>query len=293
MKTIKESRTISFIVLAVIYIAAGIIGFFIYKALTFSFWFNLLLADVAATVFVFIFSCIFGNASVYDPYWSVQPPVIITLFAIGQEMSFARVLLLIAIWYWGIRLTANWAYTFKGLKYQDWRYTHYQDTTGRLYPFINFVGIHLVPTLVVYGCILPAVFAMKIEVKGNLGSIVFFLVSIGAATLQLIADIQMHKFRLNRNGTFNRNGLWKNSRHPNYLGEISMWWGIALAVFCVLPHYWFLMAGAVANTMLFLLVSIPLADGKQSAKEGFDAYKAETRKLLPIPVNKGIYHEYN
>ncbi|MBR5930845.1 MAG: DUF1295 domain-containing protein [Lachnospiraceae bacterium] len=280
---ITESRSASYVILALIYIAAGVIGYLIYHFLPFSLWLNLLLADVAATVFVFLFSCIFHNASVYDPYWSVQPPVILTLFAIGQNITFAKMLLLVAVWCWAIRLTGNWAYTFHGLKEQDWRYTRYQNSMRRLYPLINFTGIHLVPTLIVYGCILPAVYAMISDVTGNIGSVLFFLCSLGAVLLELISDSQMHNFRKEQTGTFNRTGLWKYSRHPNYLGEICMWWSIGLAVFCVLPSYWYLLAGALANTILFLLVSIPLADGKQSAKEGFEDYKKETNMLVPVP----------
>ena len=71
----------------------------------------------------------------------------------------------------------------------------------------------------------------------------------------------MQKFRQNGTGGFIRNGLWKYSRHPNYLGEILMWWGVGLAAVCAMPAKWYLLAGAVANTLLFLCISIPLADG--------------------------------
>ena len=156
------------------------------------------------------------------------------------------------------------------------------EKTGKFYPVINFVGIHMVPTLVVYGCILPAVYALREGLEVNAVSVVFLCISLCAAIMQGIADIQMHKFRKNRTGTFNRNGLWKYSRHPNYLGEITMWWGVALAVICVYPAAWYLCAGAVANTVLFLAVSIPMADNRQARKEGFAEYKAQTRMLLPI-----------
>ena len=157
-----------------------------------------------------------------------------------------------------------------------------KEKTGAFYPVINFVGIHLVPTLVVYGCVLPAVFVIVEGVAINAASVCFLCLSLGAAAMQGIADIQMHKFRKNRSGSFIRVGLWKYSRHPNYLGEILMWWGIALAVLCAAPSAWYLMAGAVANTVLFLAVSIPMADARQSRKEGFDEYKRQTRMLLPI-----------
>jgi steroid 5-alpha reductase family enzyme len=110
----------------------------------------------------------------------------------------------------------------------------------------------------------------------------FLTLSIGAAAMQGIADIQMHKFRKNPKGTFVRNGLWKYSRHPNYLGEILMWWGVGLSVVSAVPDEWYLLLGAVANTVLFLAVSIPMADRRQSRKDGFAEYKKETRMLLPI-----------
>ena len=156
------------------------------------------------------------------------------------------------------------------------------EQTGKFYPVVNFLGIHLFPTLVVYACILPAVMAMQYDASANIGSIIFFLLSVGAATLQMVADRQMHEFRRKKTGGFMRTGLWKYSRHPNYLGEILMWWGVALSVVCVLPQLWFLCAGALINTLMFLIVSIPMADRRQSEKPGFDDYKKETRMLFPI-----------
>ena len=282
MKKLKQNRTASFIVVTLVYIIAAVVGVAVYKTLDLPWWQSLLIADIAATVVTFIFSVMFGNASVYDPYWSVQPPVILAAFAAGEDLTLLGVLLLIVVSYWAIRLTANWAYTFGGLNHQDWRYTMLEEKTGAFYPIINFVGIHMVPTLVVYGCILPAVWAVINGVTANFGSVIFLCASLGAATMQGIADYEMHIFRRNRNGAFIRNGLWKYSRHPNYLGEILMWWGVAFAVICAAPNAWYLVAGAMANTVLFFAVSIPMADSRQSRKEGFAAYKQQTRMLLPI-----------
>ena len=282
MKALKQNRGVSFIIVALVYILAAAVGIAVYKALPFDWWLSLLIADAAATVLTFAFSVIFRNASVYDPYWSVQPIVIIAAFAIGKELTVIRALLLAAIIFWGVRLTANWAYTFADLTHQDWRYTMLKEQTGAFYPFVNFTGIHMVPTLIVYGCTLPAVYAFLNEGRWNAGSIVFFCLSVGAALMQGTADIQMHRFRKHRTGPFIRNGLWKYSRHPNYLGEILMWWGIALSVISVYPGVWYLASGALANTVLFLTVSIPMADKRQSRKDGFEEYKKETWMLLPI-----------
>ncbi len=286
-----SERGAGLILIALVYLIAAGTGICIYLALPYAFWLSLLLADIAATGIVFIFSLLFHNASVYDPYWSVQPVVIVTAAAVLRDATPVALLLLVTIWIWGIRLTANWIHTFRGLKHQDWRYTLLQETSGRFYPLVNFFGIHLVPTLVVYGCVLPAVFVFHDASPWNAVSLMFCLLSAGAVTLQGMADWQMHRFRRRGTGGLIREGLWKYARHPNYLGEILMWWGIALAAMTAVPGCWYLCAGALANTMLFLFISIPMAEKRQSVKPGYAAYRQQTRMLLPIPKRVRVPQE--
>lgn len=283
------SRKQSFIIIGIIYLlaaAAGVATYIFTRPLG-AFWIRLLFSDVAATVVTFIFSLIFKNASVYDPYWSVQPIVILIGFSIGQRLTPIKLFLLLAVLLWGIRLTANWGYTFKSMAYEDWRYRMLREKTGKAYQIVNLVGIHMVPTLVVYLCTLPAAAVMLGSAKGNLLGFVGIAISVGATVLQGVSDVQMHKFKRSGKGGFIRSGLWKHSRHPNYLGEILMWWGVGICAVSVLGvSFAYLFAGAIANTLLFFLVSIPMADGKQSKKAGYAEYRAETRSLLPIPKSK-------
>ena len=60
-----------------------------------------------------------------------------------------------------------------------------------------------------------------------------------------------------------------------------MWWGIALFSF-VLTGKIILLLGAAINHIMFIFISVPLADGRQSKKDGFKEYKQSTRMLLPI-----------
>ena len=296
-----KNRAASLFIILLIYILAAVCGFFIFTffASKFSLVLSLLLADIGATVVVFIFSLIFNNASVYDPYWSVQPPVILCFVLVNYilvaelgtallglydevdiSLSPVAMYLFITVLFWSIRLTANWAYNFKSFEYQDWRYVMLKEKTGRFYPVINFLGIHLFPTCVVYLCVLPAVTAYCEDADFGAASAVFITLSLFAAIFQGIADIQMHKFRKSGSGGFIRTGLWKHSRHPNYACEILMWWGIGLAGVSALGwNYWYLLAGAFINTLMFLFVSIPMADKRQSRKPGFEEYKKETRML--------------
>ena len=282
-----KNRSASLAVIIFVYFLAAFCGLFTYNYLTdiysFSYQLSLFLADVIATVLVFIFSLIFRNASVYDPYWSVQPPVILglALAKVDADNPLLGCLLFAAVLFWALRLTANWIYNFESFEYQDWRYVMLKEKTGKFYPFVNLMGIHMFPTCVVYLCVLPAVTAIAEKAAFHPLCLLFVILSLLSAVFQGLADVQMHRFRASGEGGFIRTGLWKYGRHPNYACEILMWWGIGLAGVCALGwQHWYLLAGAALNTLMFLFISIPMADKRQSRKPGFEEYKKATRMLF-------------
>jgi steroid 5-alpha reductase family enzyme len=282
---LKENKTFSLLIIIAVYVVATAIGFICFNLFeTISNLFlQILVADAIATAVVFIFSLILNNSSVYDPYWSVQPIVICYAFAFGKkELSIAVVLLLVLVSAWGIRLTLNWVYTFKNLNHQDWRYDMLKEKTGVFYPLVNFLGIHLFPTVVVWAFTMPVVYAIIRNLPFNMSGLPFLCVSALAIFLQSISDAQMHRYRKNRLTTFINTGLWSYSRHPNYLGEILMWWGVALFIITLEAGLWHFAIGALVNHLMFIFVSIPMAEGKQSKKDGYAEYKRQTRALLPI-----------
>src|SRR5262245_54515536 len=99
-------------------------------------------ADCAATLLVFAASVAFANASLYDPYWSVAPPMI-GLYWLGTPAVPARQWLVLALVFaWAIRLTANWARGWPGMHHQDWRYDMLRETSRAPYWLVNLTGIH-------------------------------------------------------------------------------------------------------------------------------------------------------
>ncbi|NCA97596.1 MAG: DUF1295 domain-containing protein, partial [Bacteroidia bacterium] len=124
----KNSKIIGLLLLLVVYLLAVVVGLLGYHLLLN--WITnklivILISDVIATIFVWGAGLILKTASVYDPYWSVQPFIILLLW-IGANRSwgdFGAMTLLLLVGIWSVRLTANFIYTFSDLSYQDWRYT--------------------------------------------------------------------------------------------------------------------------------------------------------------------------
>lgn len=241
----------------------------------------LLVADVAMTVLIWGFGLAYENVSIYDPYWSVIPPAMFTAWAFYKHcFTLPVLLLLVAVWWWGIRLTGNWAWTFKGIGHEDWRYTRYRE---KLSPFLfqmtNFFGLNLMPTLLVFACMLPG-FGLFDTADANALTWAGFAVCIASATIQLVADTQIHRFRAALPGAVCDVGLWKQGRHPNYFGEIMMWWGVWLMYASLRGIDW-LMLAPFAMTDLFLFISIPMMERRQLAhKPEYAAYRKRTRLFV-------------
>ena len=242
----------------------------------------LLVADVVMTVLIWGFGLAYENVSIYDPYWSVIPPAMFTAWALYKHCFMLPVLLLlVAVWWWGIRLTGNWVWTFKGIGHEDWRYTRYRETQSPfLFQVTNFFGLNMVPTLVVFACMLPGFGLFEAAGPANALTWAGFAICLASATLQLVADTQIHRFRAAHPGAVCDVGLWKRGRHPNYFGEVMMWWGVWLMYASLRGIDW-LMLAPFAMTDLFLFISIPMMERRQLArKPAYAAYRKRTRLFI-------------
>lgn len=271
------------VIITIIYILATIIGVITYNSIDCNNkLLSLFIADVVATLVVWLFGVIFNNSSIYDPYWSVAPPLLLTFFAIEASSFGTPVrLTLLIVWLWAIRLTGNWAYTFPNLSKQDWRYDKYKGDFPKLWHLVNLFGINLMPTLIVFLAMIPTIELIDLNpISYNIFTILGILISLVAVALELVSDRQAHSFRKENRGKVCNIGLWKSSRHPNYLGEILFWWGLFIIYISVAPGEWLTAIGAVANTLLFIFVSIPLMEKRQLAtKPAYAEYRRNTRML--------------
>ena len=245
------------------------------------------LADLAATIVIFIFSVITNNSSMYDPYWSVAP-VVIALFWLLQPGSdgFANprhVLIFALLCLWAIRLTTNWAVQWRGLGHEDWRYRDIRKQTGFFYWPVSFLGIHLMPTLLVFLgslALWPTLSDRRTGLTWLDG--VAALVTLTAVIIEGTADLQMRRFR-SRPGSAQQvipPGLWSVSRHPNYFGEVLFWWGLYLFVPLAYPTFWWVIVGPLAILLLFLSTSIPLMERHLLA--GHPTYAEYQKRVSPF-----------
>jgi steroid 5-alpha reductase family enzyme len=249
--------------------------------------------DLAATILVFLFSMLMNNSSTYDPYWSVKPLVIAVAYLFIFEtdsLNTRQWLVLLGTTLYALRLTSNFYRDWPGFKHEDWRYVNFRKSSGKAYWLVSFLAIHLFPTIMVYLGSL-AFFPILSDAGRELNAwdIVAVIILFGSVIYAFIADEQLRAFRKNpdNKGKTISTGLWGLSRHPNYLGEISTWWGLAAFAIAAACDNWWTLLGPVTITIMFLFASIPLIEKRNLEKrQGYSIYKASTPMLLPLKFRK-------
>lgn len=229
-------------------------------------WLDSLIADVLATLVVFGFSRAYRNSSFYDAYWSVIPPLLLLYWwseAVPYIDALRCWLVTIVVMLWAVRLTANWIRGFPGLHHEDWRYPMFRERAGRWEFPVDLVAIHLIPTVQVFVGMLPVYVAVTQPATGLTWlAWLATVIGVAAVVLEFVADQQMHEFAKARQpGQAMDRGLWSWSRHPNYFGEFSFWFALALFGVAASPaDAWWLFIGAAVILALFLGASIPMME---------------------------------
>jgi steroid 5-alpha reductase family enzyme len=244
------------------------------------------LADLLGTAIIFGFSLATKNSSMYDPYWSVAPLMIGAWWWMEAGFSASGGLVMAALLVWGGRLTWNFLRGWPGLHHEDWRYVDLRMKSGRAYWLVSLTGIHLFPTLLVFGGMLPAYVALSGPPTQLWLAVLGLLVCLSAAVIQGIADNQLRSFRASAppSGSILEAGLWRYSRHPNYFGEVLFWWGIALLGLATDPTAIWALIGPVGITGLFVFISVPMTDNKTlQSRPHYAAHMLKVSGLIPLP----------
>jgi steroid 5-alpha reductase family enzyme len=170
---------------------------------------------------------------------------------------------------------------------EDWRYAAWRAAWGRWWPVRSLVQVFalqgalaLLASAPVF--VLVAAPPRPIDGWAVIGTIVW---AVGFA-IEATADWQLGRFLADRragreSARFCDRGLWSRTRHPNYLGEAILWWGIAIVALSA-PDGWIGCFGALLITVLVRYVSgVPILEQSWRTRPGFAEWAAQTPVFLP------------
>ena len=183
---------------------------------------------------------------------------------------------------WGLRLAWH-IFLRNRRKKEDYRYKKWEGAGWPAY-VRSFVQVFVLQGVLMLLVVSPVIYVNLLTDSGwrllDWVGVMVWLVGFG---FEVVADWQLKKFLADKGnrGKIMREGLWGYSRHPNYFGEVVMWWGLFVVALSV-PGGLVTVVGPMMITYLILFVSgIPLLEKKYEGRKDFEEYKKVTSVFIP------------
>lgn len=243
----------------------------------------------AGVSFVYVFlvwieSLVRKDAKVSDTTWGLGFVIVaVCSLYLGSNFLPKQILVTTLIFLWGLRHSFH-VYLRSRWRGEDWRYDKLRKDLGDDFNMKSFVRIFMLRGLFMIVISTPVIF-----INSSPEGLVSGLCLIGAAIwtvgffLEAVADHQLIIFKLNpvNKNKIMKSGLWRFSRHPNYFGEVMMWWGIFIIALSDLKGL-FTIVGPLAVMFLVLRMSgISLLEEKYRDNKEFQEYKKATSTFFP------------
>ncbi|MDD4785223.1 MAG: DUF1295 domain-containing protein [Candidatus Shapirobacteria bacterium] len=195
--------------------------------------------------------------------------ILVTIYNLLFNPSFKLLISLILVSIWGLRLAIH-IYNRNKNKKEDYRYKQWKNNA--------YLKVFITQGFFMWLICWPIIFSQQ---NLNWLNILGIFIWIVGFYFEATADKQLKEFINNPNnkGKIMQSGLWANSRHPNYFGEVTMWWGIWLIN--LNPNWWTII-GPLTITFLILKVSgVPLLEKKYEGNPEFEKYKKKVSVFIP------------
>ena len=236
---------------------------------------------------LFLISIVIKRNDIADVAWGTGILLVaVVSFYSASEPDLLLTTLLILAALWGVRLTVR--ILLRNLKKEeDYRYKKWRDEWGSWFYPRSFLQVYLLQGALMILVGYSFVHASIYSTGGSLNAWYFVGILIWAIGyfFEVVGDYQLDQFISNpdNRGKIMDKGLWRYSRHPNYFGEVTMWWGIWLTV-ATLPLGYLALISPLTITFLILKVSgIPMLEAKFAGRPEFEEYKKRTSVFFPLP----------
>ncbi len=233
---------------------------------------------------LFVVGTLLKNNSIVDIGWGIGFVILAwILFFLRLPVQLVRTSITLLVSLWGIRLFYHILKRNHG-KPEDFRYVAFRKAWGKWVIPRAFLQVYMLQGALMFLIALPFIL---LEGAAKPVNVVLYVIGLAVfATgflFESIGDAQLKAFLRDpeNRGKIMSTGLWRYTRHPNYFGEATLWWGIFLIALSggVTP---FAVVGPVIITLLLLFVSgVPLLEKSMKDKPGYAEYAAKTSIFVP------------
>ena len=234
----------------------------------------------------FVLSLVKKRNDVADVAWGLGFVLLAwTSFFVGGAENIRGLLVGFLVSIWGIRLARHIHVRNKG-RAEDYRYAEWRKVWSKWFYLRSYLQVYLLQGILLFLIVLPVLLINK-SMSTSLSYVDFIGVAIWlfGFIFESVGDAQLSRFIKDptNKGKLMQSGLWRYTRHPNYFGEVLMWWGLWIIALSV-PNGIYGIIGPLTITFLILKVSgIPMLEKKMAENPEFAEYKKRTSIFFPLP----------
>jgi len=235
---------------------------------------------------IWLVSVALRNASIVDVFWGLGFVLLAAVyFALADGFLGRRILITSLVAVWGLRLSLyilrrNWG------QGEDYRYRTFREKAGERFWWVSFFQVFLLQGVLLWLISAPILGAMfydspdTLTVVDLLGAILwgfgFFFEAVG--------DWQLARFKADpaNKGKVMDRGLWRYTRHPNYFGDATVWWGCFVIAAGTVSGLWMVFSPILMTTLLLRVSGVALLEKAQvQTKPQHQGYIERTSAFLP------------
>jgi steroid 5-alpha reductase family enzyme len=204
-------------------------------------------------------------------------------FALSPTRHPRETLLLVLVAVWGVRLAAH-LLVRKWYQGEDFRYRAWRESWGRWFVLRSVLQIYALQGVVILVVLTPVLLVRRAP-GGPLGwlDLAGLAVWVVGFLFEAIGDRQLLVFKRDpgNRGRFIRHGLWRYTRHPNYFGEATLWWGVFLVGLSAGSGALGVVSPLAINLLLLFVSGIPMLEKKWAGDPELEAYRRQTSPFFP------------
>ena len=239
---------------------------------------------------LYVIAIVKKNNSIVDIGWGLGFVITSFLTLINKNITLSLLLPTVLILLWGSRLSYHIFKRNFG-KEEDYRYQNMRKSFGKNFYLKSYFYIFMFQGLMMFLVLIPTIsynYTNNIS-NFNLNNLIGLFIWLIGYFFEVVGDYQLkvHISKKENKGKIMKTGLWKYTRHPNYFGESTMWWGIFIMTLNSEIGVFGIISPMLITFLLLFVSGVPLLEKRYENNKEFIEYKKVTSKFIPWFVKKG------
>lgn len=246
-----------------------------------------LVVSAHATIW-FVAALVAERNDLADVAWGLGFVVLAAYLATTRPVDARDLLVYVPVAIWGFRLAGHLHFRNRG-KPEDFRYRKWREEWGRWFVLRTWLQVFLFQGLLLLVIAAPLILSAVSAgpPPGWLAATGLVVWGVGFA-FEAIGDWQLERFKRDPDseGRIMTEGLWRYTRHPNYFGEVTLWWGVFLIALPTEHGAWALISPVTVTVLILFVSGIPMLEEKYEGDPEFEEYRRRTSAFFPMPPGR-------